>query len=824
MVGREKEISDLLSLLKKPDIGLITLHGLGGTGKTRLAVEVGQVALDLFTDGVWFVALAPLNSPDHIITATAAALRFSFQGSQDQESQLFHFLNGKKLLLIFDNLEHLLPEGSTALESILQSAPGARLLVTSRQPINTPWEWVYPLQGLDFGYGASTSNGETPAAVQLFMQHLSRIAGPSAGEDRACATQICEIVGGLPLALLLAASWGRALDCEEIVQEIRRGIGFLRSQQKAFPERHSSMQAVFDYSWRLLSDHEQAVLRKLSLFRGGFDRNAALEVAGADLTLLAGFIDQSFVDRVSKNRYQIHELLRQYLHDRLVEAGEETLARDRHLLYYMHLAEQVELVGEFYATWIDRFTIEIHNLRTALDWSLESVQARNLIHGLQLMVASWRIWHHSSLVKEGHTYLTRLLATISEHDNPRLYAAGLNLAAQLGTKSHEFTQISTFANEAMRIGLELKDARLIGDAYLTQADEALRKGDFASSRRLTIDALEIYQEINHLLGIAYALDYLGDNELHTDNFAAAYANFEAGLELARKLKDPFLAILFIQDLVGLAMNDPQLGPQKARSWAEEGLNYARKVNEPRMVQSLLIDLGEVFRMEGQYEQALLAIEEVFQIVNHTLLQKDEVVWQLNLGFVHFRLGHYDRSEQIFLENLVLVTKLEDQNYGWFYCLLGLAGIAIINGRSHVAAKILGALESSKEKLLFWQSDKNEYEYITGLVKAQFPEKQFQQLIKEGESLSFTEAAKLFQSQDDKEEHPADTEPQRVTPLTKRELEILRLVAQGLSDAQVAERLVISPRTVNAHLTSIYNKLGVNSRSAATRYAVEHGLA
>src|SRR5688572_14909392 len=307
MVGREKEIGDLISLLKKPDIGLITLHGFGGTGKTRLAVELGRAALEMFPDGVWFVALAPLSLPEHIITATAAALGFSFQGLEDQKSQLIRYLRAKQLLLIFDNLEHLLPEGATYIEELLQNATDAKLLVTSRQPVNAIWEWVYPLHGLAYEAGVPLTEEEIPAAVQLFLQHLSRAGSRSIENDPACATQVCQMVNGLPLALLLAASWGRTLGCREIIQEIQNSIQFLQAHQKTFPEKHRSMQAVFDYSWQLLSAREQAALRKLSVFRGGFDRNAAAEVAGADLALLAALVDHSLIERVSNDRYQIHE-------------------------------------------------------------------------------------------------------------------------------------------------------------------------------------------------------------------------------------------------------------------------------------------------------------------------------------------------------------------------------------------------------------------------------------------------------------------------------------------------------------------------------------
>jgi len=196
IVGREKEIGDLIGLLKNPEIRLITLHGFGGTGKTRLAVETGHAALDLFPDGVWFVALAPLGSPEHIVTATAAALGFSFQSHKDQQRQLIHFLQSKKTLLIFDNLEHLLPESTSLVEEIQQHLPETRLLVTSRQPLNAPWEMVYPLHGLDYETSPSSLNRDMPAAAQLFLQHLSRVAGPSEGRTGSVPPKSVRSLGG----------------------------------------------------------------------------------------------------------------------------------------------------------------------------------------------------------------------------------------------------------------------------------------------------------------------------------------------------------------------------------------------------------------------------------------------------------------------------------------------------------------------------------------------------------------------------------------------------------------------------------------------------
>ncbi|MEO5887566.1 MAG: LuxR C-terminal-related transcriptional regulator [Anaerolineales bacterium] len=824
IVGREKEIGDLVSLLKNPEVGLITLHGFGGTGKTRLAVELGRAALEMFPDGVWFVALAPLSLPEHIITATASAMGFSFQGLDDQKSQLIRYLHNKQLLLILDNLEHLLPEGATYIEELLQNATEAKLLVTSRQPLNMVWEWVYPLHGLEYETGSSRTEEEIPAAVQLFLQHLSRAGSRSVENDPACAAQVCQMVNGLPLALLLAASWGRTLGCTEIIQEIQNSIRFLQAHQKTFPEKHSSMQAVFDYSWQLLSDREQAALRKISVFRGGFDRIAAAKVAAADLALLAALVDHSLIERVSQDRYQIHELLRQYLQERLVDAGEEKITRNQHLAYYTRLAEQAEpeLTEKNQREWFRKLQTEIDNIRAALAWSLASNEDVNLEKGLSLMASSGRFWQIHN-VQQGYAYLLPMLGPrldrLAYGSYAHTFARALNVAGMLSFLLKDWPATRRFGAEALRIGLELNDARLVGDAYYRQGVEAVDRGESIIARSAGERALEYYRQIEYLTGTTQALNLLGRNELFSGAFSAAFAHLSAALELARNLEDLRNIYLVLRSLGDLAFSDPQIGYHRARDYYAEALEYAREMNDKMVIALLLNSMGDIARLEGKFEQAAAILEETDSICEELGQKGLRIVPQLNVGFVYSRLGKYDQSQRIFT-NILVNTQFEDhQNVELSLCLLGLAGLAVVDGKAQLAAKVLGAIEVHKEPFLLWPPDRNDYERIFAAVKAQLTDKQFNQLHTDGQALSLADAAQLILAQGTKEKGP---DVARLDQLTKREIEILRLVAQGLSDAQVAERLVLSPRTVNAHLTSIYNKLGVNSRSAATRYAMEHG--
>lgn len=827
MVGRKDEIGDLIGLLKDPDAGLITLHGTGGVGKTRLAVETGRAALELFPDGVWFVALAPLSSAAHIVPATADALGFAFQSHDGQQGQLTHYLHRKKLLLIFDNLEHLLPEGAVLLQEILQNARDSRLLVTSRRPIDAPWERVYPLSGLEVGSNSSLENGELPAAVQLFLQHLSRIAGPAAGNNRVCATRISRIVGGLPLALLLAASWGRALECDEILQELQRGIGFLETRQKTFPEQHRSMQAIFDYSWRLLPDPEKAALRKLSVFRGGFDREAAARVAGADLALLASFIDHSMVDRVSRDRYQIHELLRQYLSDRLVEAGEEKSIQGQHLALFVQRAEQAEplLVGKHQKAEFAKLQLEIDNIRTALDWIQAMGGTADLQKGLRLMASLERFWLIHTYIHEGYTHLVRMLDRhsdlLNQDPHARAYGRSLNVAAKLSFLLEDLPASRRFAEEALRIGLELNDGRVVADSYFHRGVEAVHRVELATARPLLEEALENYRRCEYLPGATDAICCLGRVDMFTNDLPAAFNKLSTALDLARQEEDTRTICASLRSLGQLGIIDPQIGLQRASEYYAESLDLARELEDKRFINYVLCEMGDIARLEGEFEQAAALLEEAGSITGD-LGQKDESLrTQLDLGFVYLELGKYDLSWKMFLDNLAACQLEEHLALELSLCLLGLARLMVTDGKPQLAARILGAIERKKELLLPWPLHRDEHLRTLAFVAGQLGERRFNRLFKEGQALSRADAAQLIQTQGLKEK---GRDVERVNQLTKREIEILRHVAQGLSDAQIAERLVLSPRTVNAHLTSIYRKLEVNSRAAATRFAIENGLA
>ncbi len=334
-VGRENELHDLVHLLHDQSTRLVTLLAPGGMGKTRLALAAAEKLLTAFPDGVTFVSLAPLVSSVDLVPTVASQAGYQFQrNNQTPAQQLLDFFGSKKALLILDNFEHLLDSSSFVVD-LLQSAPELRVLVTSREKLSLSGETVYTLDGLDYptildeeilGY----------SAIQLFLQCAYRTRPDFKPDGKfADIIQICELVGGLPLAIELAAAWVEVLSPAEIAAEIAASLDFLSSSLRDLPERQRSVRAVFESTWKRLTEEERTAFMKLSVFRGGCTRRAAQSVAGVGLRTLTALADKALVSwSTDSERYSIHELLRQYAADALEQAGEAPAVRTAHSLYY----------------------------------------------------------------------------------------------------------------------------------------------------------------------------------------------------------------------------------------------------------------------------------------------------------------------------------------------------------------------------------------------------------------------------------------------------------------------------------------------------------
>ena len=566
-VGREEERAEIGRLLDEAECRLLTVTGPGGVGKTRLALQVATEHVDAYAGGVYFVSLASLPSAGLLAEAIANALQIAPDAGDEPASQLIAALHSKEVLLVLDDFEHLL-DGAPLLADILQRTAEVNLLVTSRERLNLHGEWTFLIRGLP------VPDPDLPAielakydAVKLFVQSASRAeSGFSLSQENGGhVARICQLVAGLPLAIELAAAWVRVLSCEEIAQEVARSLAFLESGYKDMPQRHRSMEAVFDHSWALLSPKEQDTLQKLSVFRGGFHRPAASAVTGASLPLLAALVDKSLLQRTPSGRYAMHGLLRQYAGKKLLASDEVVETQAGHLNYYLELAETAAAQGDGaeQIEWLDRLESENDNLRAALAWALSSGCKEE---GLRLAVALYRFWYWRNHYREGRQWLDAAL-TGAQALPAALRAQGLRVAGVLA--------------------IELND-----DA---RAESSLQ------------ESLALYRQIGDLRGVAAALNSLGAMAFSQKEYERAILLLEQSLSVRREQGDTLSLSTPLNNLglVALAQGDSR----RAKEYFEEALALDRTSGDAMGIVTSLSNLAAALLEQGLYQEAQADFQE-----------------------------------------------------------------------------------------------------------------------------------------------------------------------------------------------------------------------
>jgi predicted ATPase len=379
-IGREDELAEITKLLATPACRLLTLTGPGGIGKTHLAVEAARIVSNSSLDvsgrdrgEVYFISLQPLTSTDFIVPTIAEGVHFQFYPGGEPKQQLLDYLRAKSLLLVMDNFEHLL-DGVGIVSEILAYAADVKVLATSRERLNLMEEWVLDIGGLSYPASDNETDVEGYSAVELFLQHAGRMKVSLAldARQKPAVTRICRLVGGMPLGIELASAWVRALSCEEIATEIERSLDILATSARNIEPRHRNMRAALEHSWNLLTDEERDVFKKLSVFRGGFRKEAALAVAGASLPTLSALVDKSLLRVNANGRYDIHELLRQYGEEQVTMSGDTNTTRDAHSAYYMGYLAQREhdLKGRRQLAALNEIEADFENIRVAWRWAL----------------------------------------------------------------------------------------------------------------------------------------------------------------------------------------------------------------------------------------------------------------------------------------------------------------------------------------------------------------------------------------------------------------------------------------------------------------------
>jgi predicted ATPase/class 3 adenylate cyclase len=456
LIGRETELADVGRLLGQTR--LLTILAPGGTGKTRLAIQAAADRTADYPDGVFFIALADIAASSDIVQTVAESVGVALSSAEDPQTQLLDYLAPRRQLLVFDNFEHL-SDGAVIVSEILKAAPQVTVIATSRSKLNLTGEAVMALGGLDTSWDTQEEALRT-SAVQLFLAAAQR-ARPGLAlqpEDLDPLAQVLDLTGGMPLAILLAAAWVNMLSIAEIASEIAKSLDFLESDMGDVPDRHRSIRAVFDYTWQLLSPQERNVFAALSVFRGGFTREAAEAVAGASLRDLANLTNKSLATpNPDTGRYTVHELLRQYAEAELENTPDRhSSVHDAHTHYYSHVAEEaIERMFENEPGMLARIEEDIDNIRTAWHHSLatgNAVAVRKMIFGLYFLYEV-RGWYPAGL--ELFAEALEALDERSDHEATAIARASAlalhsDFSAMLGRQPEAAADAASMAAESLR--------------------------------------------------------------------------------------------------------------------------------------------------------------------------------------------------------------------------------------------------------------------------------------------------------------------------------------------------------------------------------------
>jgi predicted ATPase/DNA-binding CsgD family transcriptional regulator len=800
-VGREREMGEVERGLAATR--LLTLTGAGGSGKTRLALEVARSLVGAYPDGVWLVELAPLSEGALVPKEVAGALGVPERRAQPLDDTLAEVLKDRELLLLVDNCEHLLEATARLVDRLLDSCPHLSVLATSREAICVEGETVWLVPPLSVPEdGSSSEELEGYESVRLFVERArGRDSSFSLDVRNARAvTGICGRLGGIPLAIELAAARVGTLSLDEISERLASSLDLLTRGGRTTEPRQRTLKGTLDWSHELLEEPEKVLFRRLSVFSGGWTLDTAETVASGDgveedeiLDLLSDLVWKSLAsaeeDEASGLRYRMLEPVKQYTREKLEDAGEHGTIRRRHADYFVALVERArpELRGPEDRKWLERLEREHDNMRAALSFALETDDTEL---ALRLAGALGTFWHMHSHSDEGRKWLEAALA--KEDGKPvDLRIRALEALYWLTHDRWDHDRAQAIAREATELSAEAEiDSSLAASLRIMSAGPAWMRGDYQRGRELLEESLEISRKAGDRVMIAEAL-----------------------IQLA---------------ITAWGMGDVERG----KEIYEEGVALCREAGYAFRLPDFLLSLGYQLVLEGDYERGAALNEEAAALCREHGYARSLNLSLDNLGWATLLGGDHERARPFYEESLAVSKELGDRACA-SESLDGLACVAAAEGEARRAGRLFGAAEALRETLseavpLQLKPEEIAWREPHRLrARSLLGQEAWEAALAEGRAKGLKEAIEYALSPDEPSTPAPEQPPIASGPpagLTPREVEVLRLVASGMTNAQAAEALFLSPRTVQRHLNSVYHKIGVGSRTAATRFALEHGLA
>jgi predicted ATPase/DNA-binding CsgD family transcriptional regulator len=878
LVGREHEIAEACRLLLG-DVRLLTLTGPPGIGKTRLASQVARSLLAHFPDGIYSVNMAPVSEPAAVLQAIAGTLGVGQFGQQSLIDVLEISLSEKRMLLLLDNFEQVLPAGAD-IARLLKAAPGLKALVTSRELLHLSGERAFVVPPLSLPpvlaavselrrLGPLSPEQLMPyESVQLFLQRAVALKSDFVldASNASAVAEICRRLDGLPLAIELAAARIRHLPPEAILQRLQHSLQVLTGGAYDLPHRQQSLRATIEWSYDLLDDEEKKLFRCLAAFRGGRTLEALEAVCAPTahsydvLEGLGSLMDKSLVFQATgpqgEPRYMLLETIHEFAGDKLAEAGggsEEQIVHRNHALYFTALAERTEpkLKGADQVDWLERLYAEQDNFRIALEWA----HRHDIDLGLRLAAALGTFWNRRGYLQEGKAQATAMLARAREQGVTPTSSMARNLCTVglIAFRQGDFVPARSVLRESLAIYEQLPP-----EADRSGLTESLNILGIVESRldsiqarlKLHEEALAIAREMGDSWGVARSLFQLGHTARISGEYELARVRFEESLTIFREWGDQFNIGLA---LAGLALIAASQGENaSARDLFELGLAIFRKLGDVWGVSSILYSLASVAQSTKDYAGARAIHEENLTYMRELGVRVDMAQTFEKLGRIAYAQGDYEEAFQLHKRSMGLFKDLQDK-VGIAFSLMNAGGTVAAataagarrQRRSEAedaerlapvlqAAHLIGAAEALFAALGF-QPDPESLQLFrayTEAARTALGSRAYNRAHASGEEMSSEDALTLAFSlpspeRPEKQRQPAQGAGASRGPfgaLSRREREVASLVAQGRSNREIADALAITERTVEGHISSMLAKLDFRSRAQISAWVVEQGLA
>lgn len=773
-VGRNSEIAEIKSLLVK--VRMLTLTGPGGTGKTRLAIQVGADLIDDFKNGIFFVPLASVNDPKVVASTIAQALKVNVPGEQSPVESLKQYLYDKQMLLILDNFEQIL-KSAVLISDLLVSCSKLKVLVTSRASLHISGEQEFPVSPLSLPDLKKESSFEILSkseAITLFVQRAQTVKPDFKLDHKNASTvaKICIRLDGLPLAIELAAARIKLFTPESILPRLENRLKLLVGGPRDLPNRQQTLKGAIEWSYNLLNEDEKKLLRRLSVFTGGCTLEAAEEVCNIinDLKIdilegIASLVDKSLLKQSEQSRFLMLETIREFGLEYLNNCGELEIFKKAHRDLFLKFSEEAEsqLKGPNQKDWLKKLDQEHDNLRTAFDWSLT---INDIKTGMRFGAALWRYWLIHGFLNEGRERLTNLLENSNSSVDMEIRAKVLNGAGTLAQNQADYPSARSSFEESLSLHQYRKDKQGIATLLNNLGWIAFRLGDYTAAKSLSAQSLDLHKEMNNNPGIATSLNNLGFVAHHQGNYTEAHSFHHESLMIRRKLGNKRNVAFSLSNL-GWAIQK-QCNYDQASEIHKEALALLQELGDKQLFAFAVNIFAEMLLEKCDFDQAKKLIENqslpivkeigskygitfALTILGDILMQQDNCdeakkihektlelrketkdKWCISqslhrLGEVFRYLDNYNDALILFKKSLVLRGEMEDK-MGVVECLESLAQVACKQNKLTQSLQMLNSAEVLRKIMnaplspLLQPSYKNTINFIkTNLEKTKFNE-------------------------------------------------------------------------------------------------------